>query len=747
MGLGKHRSTFSGRRALFAAAVLAGLVAVPMAGAHVERASYWPDPAADNAGGVPAGGAVPEVRSLFSALDDSARGDTRIVCQGGEAVPYRAPGAIVQSRQSVEISRARVNRLERKQKDLRAKGKWRKAAKVKKKLTKAKKRYRAALAAEEALRKQAGDDYQRRLNEELAAQADYKQDLLAEPSMQALDQSLQDAVANGYVIRPSEGSEPFSQAEADQLWEFNAQLLARCEYDEIQPAITDSGNNDRVVVMPGLYTEPTSRSKPTNDPSCDQYEEVNDRPGDGEGGFQTGANTYTYIYYCPNDQNLIAILGREPRHELLPPTPLDDRHGIPDLGPCIRCNLQLEGSGVSADDVVVEAGDPARGDGQDPDPENDNKDVGIRIDRADGSVLRQITVRHVREHGLYHHEVDGYVAERFKVHYAHEYGTLEFTSDHGVIRDCDTDGSGDAGIYPGSAPDTGEQGVAEQGIEQRYNTEITRCDMHHNAAGYSGTAANAVWLHNNDFYDNALGFTTDVFTAAGHPGFPQDSDLLENNEFYDNNFNPYLEECEGPSPSDNYDPENPTCSDIDPTIPVPVGTGMWIAGGNNNEVRNNHFWDNWRRGAMLFTVPDAFVCGDASPTNPGNQQHGCDETEVNTSYRNEFYGNVMGRTPGDVADPNGVDFWWDRFPGTQPPPNGNCWYDNVGMDGTRDTLTAEPPVGPVPDTSVPGFLPEDCSTSIGTSGASAEAELLGCLAQFDQGVPAGCTWFTTPPEP
>ena len=32
--------------------------------------------------------------------------------------------------------------------------------------------------------------------------------------------------------------------------------------------------------------------------------------------------------------------------------PLEDRHGIPNLGPCIRCNLQIEGSGVSADDVV-----------------------------------------------------------------------------------------------------------------------------------------------------------------------------------------------------------------------------------------------------------------------------------------------------------------------------------------------------------------------------------------------------------
>ena len=120
--------------------------------------------------------------------------------------------------------------------------------------------------------------------------------------------------------------------------------------------------------------------------------------------------------------------------------------------------------------------------------------------------------------------------------------------------------------------------------------------MHHNSAGYSGTASNAVWIHDNNFYDNALGFTTDVFTAAGHPGYPQDSDLIENNRFYDNNFNPYVDQ-----PDDN---------EVVPSIPVPVGTGLWIAGGNNNTLRNNYFYDNWRRGVMLFTVPDAFVCGD-----------------------------------------------------------------------------------------------------------------------------------------
>ena len=185
--------------------------------------------------------------------------------------------------------------------------------------------------------------------------------------------------------------------------------------------------------------------------------------------------------------------------------------------------------------MIVDAGDVARRATRV--PANPVKDVVIRIDRADGFVARNMNVRHAAEHGIYVMETDGYVFDHFKAFYNEEYGVLGFTSDHGLIPDCDAAGSGDSAIYPGSAPETGEE---TREASQRYNTEIRRCDMHHSTAGYSGTAANAVWIHHNDFYDNANGFTTDVFTAAGHPGFPQDSDLIENNEFYSNNFNPYL---------------------------------------------------------------------------------------------------------------------------------------------------------------------------------------------------------------
>lgn len=682
----------AGALALAASAALAP----PAAFGHVERASYWPDPGVDSADGVPSGGAVPEARSLFTALDKKPVGDTRVVCS---QLPVR--GNKASSSQN--------------------------------------------------------------------------------PSIARLDASLADAVQNGYVIRPSEPRVQVSQADADRLREFNMKLLGQCKYTSIQAAINDSGNNDRVVVMPGIYTEPDSRAVESHpDPADNPCEGMREQNDTGS----TGALSYRYQFHCPNQQNLIAIMGREPKKnpdgsEFVPPPPDPDdprRDGIPDEGPCIRCNLQLEGSGVSPDDVVVDSGRVESGNGA---PMDSAKDIGIRVDRADGFVLANITVRHSYEHDIYLPEVDGARLERFKTYFNGHYGVLTFVAQHHLIQDCDAAGSGDAAIYPGSSAEYGEQTdpnfepddpTHPHSMSTEYSTEIRRCDMRHSNTGYSGTAANSVWVHDNDFYDNAMGFVTDVFTASGHPGFPQDSDLIENNELYSNNFNPYVEDENGElAICDSANGEEPGphgpdqgCTDVIPRIPAPVGTAMFIPGGNNNTIRNNHIWDNWRRGTMLFAVPDSFVCGKVNPVAGMNQQHGCDETEFNTSHRNEQHGNVMGRTPDhapdptwpasgrNAEDPNGLDFWWDQFAGNAR----NCWYENVGPDGSRASLTATPPMNPGGDTApytpltLPGKGPNgDCSDSIGTGGAfGQEAELFNCLGDYEFDTDT-CDWFVTPSEP
>ncbi len=524
-------------------------------------------------------------------------------------------------------------------------------------------------------------------------------------SLKLLSASIRQARRSGYYVRPADHRSLGGRA-AGRLLSLNRRLFARCRYREIQPAVTASQNNDRVVIMPGLYTEPTSRAARTFDPSCANYQTKNDQG--------TGAVSYAYQFYCPNDQNLIAVLGRAVGPGTDPQPAREDRHGIPNLGRCIRCNLQIEGSGVSADDVVIDAGRVASGNSA---PRGAVKDVGIRADRADGFVLRNLLVRHAKEHDIYVLESNGYLLDRFKTFYAGEYGVLTFVEDHGRIQNCEAAGNGDSGLYPGAGAKTSAGRDTRFYPTFRYSQEVRWCDSHHNTSGYSGTDGNGTLVDHNNFYGNALGFTTDVFTAPGHPGFPQQGDLVEYNNFYSNNFNPY-------TPN----------SDVEPSVPVPVGTGLWIAGGNDDVVRYNHFYDNWRRGTMLFAAPNAAICG---PPPVGRKLTGCDPTKFSTSYNDRFYGNVMGVSPAGAKASNGTDFWWDAFPLN----TGNCWYRNQAAPGSSVT-------------SSPASLP-DCadgtkpSLSLGLGSAN-EAELLACLATFTAaGYTHGgaCSWFDSPAKP
>jgi hypothetical protein len=754
----------SRRRVLAIAIGLGALIALPAIGlAHIERASYWPDPAPDTGVTPPAGGAVPAVRSIDSALDSGQPGTTRVVCpqpltadqkdelnawlaanDGGDNTGGQTGGSqnsggggvagqTGSSANSAQLDALRAKLAALRKKLKKAHGKKRKG--LKKKIASLEQQ----IAQLEQQLLQSGTPTTR----DAATSSEPEPGFVTDnPSIQALDGSIDDALANGYVLRPSQGPIDFTQQQADDLRMMNVRLLARCAYTEIQPAVTDSHNNDRVEVMPGVYTEPTSRAAPTNDPACADLKETNDK---GE----TGAVSYRYQYHCPNDQNLIAVIGRLPAtdpttgEEIPPPQPpLEDRHNIPDNGPCIRCNLQIQGTGVKPDDVTVD-GDPDTSIGDASPPGQDSthypKDVGIRADRADGFVLDNVKVRHVNEHDVYVTETDGYNLDNFKTDYAGEYGVLTFVGVHGLIQNCAAWGNGDSGLYPGAAFDQGK----DAGGKQIYNNEVRDCDSFHNSLGYSGTDGNAVYIHDNDFYENAQGLSSDVFTAPGHPGFPQHGDLVEHNDFYSNNYNPYLPLCkEGESPGPDGPAQN--CSDFTPSVPVPVGTGMWWAGGNDNIVKDNRFYDNWRRGTMLYAVPDQLVCGPGVGSVDPSQLAGCDPTKVppSTSYGNQYFGNQMGVAPDGSKQPNGVDFWWDQFVGN----TGNCWHDNTGVNGDRDSLTTVPQKFPVAGKSVPGFLPEDCSSSIGTGGPVQEAELLACFADitFDTST---CNWFTTPAKP
>ncbi len=632
----RHRTTW--RRAGTCLATLAVVATFPAgAPAHLERPSYWPDPAPDTSVNPPAGGKVPSMRSLASAVTGAGPGDVRVVCR---------PDSVRIARRS--IARAR---------------------------------------------------------------------------------------SVGWRIRPSQPLVRLSRKQADRLNSLNRSLERRCKFSSIQDAINASGNNDRVVIMPGRYIEPKSRAAKTNDPKCAPSLLQGDQRG-------TPTPSYAYQATCPNDQNLVYVQGRAVTGTPTDP-PIRNRHGIPEqeLGECVRCNLQIEGSGVKPEDVLIDGGTKYENplDPQDK-PGGYAKHVVMRTDRTDGLVVRNLLLRGALEHGFYTEETDGVLLDKVKFFWAADYGHLSFTTDHNVIQNCEGFGAGDAAVYPGASPQTGEFRDEKFYPQERFNTVVRRCDMHGNTLAYSGSMGNSVRMTENHIYGNSAGVSSDTLSSPGHPGFPADGMQIDNNYIYSNNLDLY-----GTNPP------------ITPLVPMPIGSGIVWPGMNGGKVFDNWIFDNWRHGAVLTAVPD-MVAGEAEG-NLDPKTHCATTIVASTSCENKFYGNKLGQVPPGFSWPtaiakfgnkhgprdakvlpNGVDFWWDEFAGN----NGNCWFDNTGPDGTAGSVTGSGSGLP------PDLLPSDCGASVGIGDVVKEATLVDCVTWGEfkgDGLYPLCYWFRMPSRP
>jgi len=457
-------------------------------------------------------------------------------------------------------------------------------------------------------------------------------------------------------------------------------LLRRCRYRHIQAAVNAARSGDRILVLPGVYREEPSRALPERDPRCfpsKTTQVVGRTPNE----VKTTA-TYEYQVACPNDEQLIAVLG--------------DSLADPDRKCDVKCRIQIEGMGDSRDDVLIEG--------------DRSKLQVIKGDRADGLHLRNFTVQYSDFNNVYVLETDGFRFSDIVSRWSNEYGFLTFASDHGIYEDLEVYGHGDSGVYPGSGPET---------HGKRYGIHIRRVNSHHNLQGDAGAAANGVWFYDNDFHHNQTGFVVDSF-SPGHPGSPQDSAKWTNNRSYSNNENYWTaERLEYCSSKPDYEQRDPKI--VCPKILVPVGVGLLIAGGNDNIVEGNRFWDNHRYGTMQIWVEAAFR---------GEQDLAL---QNDTSHRNRYVNNLMGMAPDGSSAPNGTDFWWDEQG------EGNCWQGNTTAPGR--SITGDP-ASLATCSSPRGFAPVN---------PVKHAFLVPCAAADENDreawFPPGCDWYEQPPKP
>jgi hypothetical protein len=480
--------------------------------------------------------------------------------------------------------------------------------------------------------------------------------------------------------------------------------LSRCRFHDIQPAIDKAKSGYRILIMPGVYKEPASRKVPVgspgNPPCADDYVTVEgDRSappplGPASNDPPSRANR-NYTVKCPNSKNLIAVVG-DPRPE--------PDASLPTLPQCLQlCNLQIEGLGRRPADVRIIA--------------DRRKLDGLRIDRANGIYLRNFMVEQAAFNDVDLVEVDGFRISHVITRWAQNYGVLSFTATHGLYDNDVAYGNGDSGLYPGSTMkgcdvDPNSYGTCEAAGCGQPTIEIRDSLSYGNTLGYSGTAGNSTYVHDNKFFDNASGLATDSF-ASGHPGMPQECYVWKNNEIYSNNNNVFDQKRQ------QYCIDTPFVDRkreiVCPQFQTPVGTGVVMGGANRDLLQDNYIYDNWRQGVILLSVPAA-IRGD---NNPAHQQ--------DTSNGNRFIGNIMGESPAGRRMPNGLEFEWDSGGA------GNCFEGNRMKSPSDPSSLPACPGAPI-------YQPPNLAVT---------AAQVPCTAwdPKTQPDPPGCSWFTTPPKP
>jgi hypothetical protein len=448
------------------------------------------------------------------------------------------------------------------------------------------------------------------------------------------------------------------------LQDSNRRLYAEClqsGYRDLQAAVDHvTGAGMTIFVLPGVYKEEPSLLREPDVCYHLPAQWVN-------AGYQI--LSYEQQKACPHQQNLVGIFGVK--------------------------DLQIEGTGAAPSDVIF--------DGQ------FQKLNVIRGDRSDGLYLRNFTAQRSTFNAVYVLEADGFVIDRVVGRWNNEYGFLSFAVDHGLFTGCEAYGNGDSGIYPGGTSDINRT----QGLNvPRYAIEVTACHSHDNTLGYSGTGGDSAWVHDNEFDHNTAGASMDSL-FPNHPGLPQNHALFEHNRIHSNNSNYYGYVRDG------------TCARpfllrgiergvVCPAVPVPVGSGVLVIGGNYDVFRDNWVYDNWKVGFVQTWVPGLVRGDNAWPA------------QEETSNFDRYLSNQMGISAGGESFPNGLDFFWDGQGA------GSCWQ-------TFPFDTTEPLAIP----SCPGRAQRVIADPN-------KLVLYADCAGYDlstKTLPVGCDWFDTPQRP
>ncbi|HEY3141081.1 MAG TPA: right-handed parallel beta-helix repeat-containing protein [Acidimicrobiales bacterium] len=203
------------------------------------------------------------------------------------------------------------------------------------------------------------------------------------------------------------------------------------------------------------------------------------------------------------------------------------------------------------------------------------KDNGIRVLGADGVAIENMTARNYTTNGFFWNGVDRYRGSYLTAYANGDYGVYAFDSTTGLFEHSYGGGSPDAGFYIGQCSPC--DAVIDDVVSEN------------NGLGYSGTNASGnLSIVNSTFRNNRAGIVPN--SGSYEKLSPQGNNDIVGNLVYSNN---------------NY--ESPA---ID-AARLAEGNGILVAGGNENNVKNNRVWDHDLTGVGIVISPDDGVEGGA----------------------------------------------------------------------------------------------------------------------------------------
>jgi len=190
---------------------------------------------------------------------------------------------------------------------------------------------------------------------------------------------------------------------------------------------------------------------------------------------------------------------------------------------------------------------------------------------ADDVVLENLTARHYTRNGFFWTGVSGYRGSYLTAYNNRLYGVYAFDSVHGTFEHSYASGHTDSGFYVGQC--------------EPCHSIVRNVRSENNAIGYSGTNAggyltikDSVWRHNMG------GIVPNSLDTEANP--PQDAARIENNLVEANN------NADAPDAAFGY---------------AAFGTGINVAGGQNNQVVDNVVRDHANFGVVLVPMIDQNV--------------------------------------------------------------------------------------------------------------------------------------------